>query len=480
MADGSVRNRQNKFLAKINSLLAGKRNLRANLNESVKNYGEKNNKFLEFIGSVLILLGLVDAFSREINDFFAKGKKYEPKLKQILVDCFQSNIACNLDDVFRSNEVYNPANPNNIPYFKTRIDKLDFFGLFKSNPNSVSGNYLYGSPSQNTLDRTIKTAIDSGNLQNWRQILLIELDPADNNVLNFYIDGQYFNRPVNALIMDLVNNINLIPQVGMLSSVMNNLYGSVSYSLQPTRIDPLSMFNIMKLNQYIEKILDGGEDIVIDESFFEFTNEEIFTMEQLSQNISKNFLQITSCNNAESVITSDDLFPILNEILSATTFNEQISVIEAGMTKLEIIASKNVLRIDLPKFKIEFFFNIFKQLINSIIQLVYSPQFLTIMFIYFKLANPSSTNPVTYTDFKDFLKKTRNILICIVNKIFLYLLIVIVIPIIIKRLVTDANREKVERAAEKYELYKEQYLAITGTLDAIKATQFLRDLASSV
>lgn len=480
MADGSVRNRQNKFLARINSLLAGKRNLKANLNESVKNFGEKNNKFLEFIGSVLILLGLVDAFSREINDFFAKGKKYEPKLKQILVDCFQSNIACNLDDVFRSNEVYNPANPNNIPYFKTRIDKLDFFGLFKVNPNSVSGGFLYGTSSQNTLDRTIKTAIDSGNLQNWRQILLVELDPADNNVLNFYVDSLYLNRPVNALIMDLVNNINLIPQVGMLSSVMNNLYGSVSYSLQPTRIDPLSMFNIMKLNQYIEKILDGGEDIVIDESFFEFTNEEIFTMEQLSQNISKNFLQITSCNNAESVITSDDLFPILNEILSASTFNEQISVIEAGMTKLEIIASKNVLRIDLPKFKIEFFFNIFKQLINSIIQLVYSPQFLTIMFIYFKLANPSSTNPVTYTDFKDFLKKTRNILICIVNKIFLYLLIVIVIPIIIKRLVTDANREKVERAAEKYELYKEQYLAITGTLDAIKATQFLRDLASSV
>lgn len=480
MADNSVRNFFNKILSKINSLEAGKRTLVPNLNFSIKDFGEKNNKFFGFIGGIVNILGLIDPFIKEINNFLAKGKLYEPKIKQILIDCFNANIACNLDDVFQSNDVYNPANPNNTPYFKIRIDKLDFFGLFKINPNTVTGNYMYGIPTQNTLDRAIKSAIDSGNLENWRQILLIELDPTDKNILNFYVNNRYLNQPVNSLILDLVSNIDLIPQVGLLSNVINNLYGSVSASIQPTRIDPLTMFNFMKLNQYITKILDGGDDIVIDESFFEFTNEEIFTMEQLSQNLSKNFLQITSCNNAESVLTSDDLFPILDEILSATTFNEQITVITAGMTKLETIASKNVLRIDLPKFKIEFFFNIFKQLTASILQLVYSPQFLTIMFIYFKLANPSSTNPVTYTDFKDFLKKTKNIFLCIVNAIFLYLLVVILIPIIIRRLVTDANREKIARASEKYELYKEQYLSITGSLDLIKSAQLLRQLASSV
>jgi len=480
MGDRSKRNFFRKIEAKINAQTAAVRNLNPNLNIGVKNYGEKNAKFFEFIGNVVIILGLVDSFTNEINNFLAKGKKYEPKIKQILVDCFQSNIACNLDDVFQPNEVYNPANPNNTPYFKIRIDRLDFFGLFKLNPNSTAGTYLYGTTTQNSLDRSIKNAIDTGNLQNWRQILLIELDPTDNNVLNFYVDIRYANKPVNALILDLVNTISLIPNIGLLSGVMNNIYGSVSYSFQPTKIDPFSLLNMQKLNQYIEKILDGGEDIVIDNSFFEFSNEELFSIEQLSQNLSNNFLQITSCNNAESVVTSDDLFPILNEILSATTFNEQIDVVTAGMTKLEIIASRNVLRIDLPKFKIEFFFNVFKQILNHLIQLVYSPQFLTVMFIYFKLANPSSTNPIAYTDFKDFLRKTKNILLCIVRSIFKFLLVVIIIPIIIRRLVSDANKEKVQRAIEKYELYKEQYLSITGTLDAIKATELLRELASSV
>jgi len=480
MADNTKPKVFTRIKAKINALQAGKRNLKTKLDNKVKNYGEKKAKFLEFIGDVVVILGLIDSFSKEINDFLGKGKKYEPKMKQILIDCFQSNIACNMDDTFQPNEVYIPGNPNNTPYFKIRIDKLDFFSLFKLDPNSLAGNYMYGAPTQNTLDRSIKTAIDTGVLQNWRQILLIELDPTDNNVLNFYVDDRYLNKPVNALIIDLVNAINFIPNVGMLSGIMNNIYGSVGAAYQPTKIDPLSIFNVQKLNQYIEKILDGGEDIEIDESFFEFTNEELFNIEQLSQNLSNNFLQITSCNNAESVITSDDLFPILNEILSATTFNEQISVIEAGMSKLEIIASKNVSRIDLPKFKIEFFFNIFKQMINYLVQLVYSPQFLTIMFIYFKLANPSSTNPIAFTDFKDFLKKTKNILVCIVTSIFKFLLVVILIPIIINKLVSDANQEKAERLIETYELYKEQYLSITGTLETIKSLDLLRQMTSAI
>jgi len=480
MADNSTAKFFTKIEAKINALEAGKRNLKTKLDNNVKKYGEKKAKFLEFIGDIVVILGLVDSFSKEINNFLAKGKKYEPKIKQILIDCFQSNIACNMDDIFQPNEVYIPGNPNNTPYFKMRIDKLDFFGLFKLSPNSLAGNYMYGAPTQNTLDRSIKTAIDTGVLQNWRQILLVELDPTDKNVLNFYVDNRYVNKPVNALIIDLVNAINLIPKIGMLSGVMNNIYGSVGTAYEPTKIDPLSIFNVQKLNQYIEKILDGGEDIVIDNSFFEFTNEELFNIEQISQNLSNNFLQIISCNNAESVITSEDLFPILNEILSATTFNQEINVIEAGMTKLEIIASKNVHRIDLPKFKIEFFFNVFKQMINYLVQLVYSPQFLTIMFIYFKLANPSSTNPVAFTDFKDFLKKTKNILVCIVTSIFKFLLVVILIPIIINRLVSDANKEKAERLIETYELYKEQYLSITGTLEAIKSLDLIRQMASSL
>ena len=480
MADNKTTNFFTKIEAKINALEAGKRNLKTKLDNKVKDYGDKKAKFLEFIGNIVIILGVVDSFSQEINNFLAKGKKYEPKIKQLLIDCFQSNIACNMDDIFTTNEVYIPGNPNNTPYFKIRIDKLDFFGLFKLDSNSLAGNYMYGSPTQNTLDRSIKTAIDTRVLQNWRQILLVELDSTDNNVLNFYVDSRYLNKPVNALIIDLVNAINLIPKIGMLSGIMNNIYGSVGTAYQPVKIDPLSIFNVQKLNQYIEKILDGGEDIIIDNSFFEFTNEELFNIEQLSQNLSNNFLQIKSCNNAESVITSEDLFPILNEILSATTFNQEIAVIEAGMSKLEIIASKNVHRIDLPKFKIEFFFNIFKQMVNYLTQLVYSPQFLTIMFIYFKLANPSSTDPVPFTDFKDFLKKTKNILVCIVTSIFKFLLVVILIPIIINRLVSDANREKVERLIETYELYKEQYLSITGTLEAIKSLDLIRQMASSL
>lgn len=482
MADRKERKFFTKINAKVNALQAGKRNLKTKLNDKVKDYGDKKTKFLEFIGELVAVLGLVDNFTKEINNFLGKGKKYEPKIKKILIDCFNSNIACNLDDIFQSNDVYDPTDPFNPlnPYFKIRIDRLDFFGIFKVDPNTVGGNYLYGTLTENTLDRSIKNAIDTNTPQVWRNSLRIELDPTDPNILNFYIDKSYKFKPVNSLVIDLVNQINLIPKIGLLSGVINNMYGSMSFAYQPTKIDPLSIFNVQKLNQYIQKIIDNGEDLEIDNSFFEFTNEELFNIEQLSQNLSNNFLQIKSCNNAESVVSSEDLFPILDELLSATTFNQEISIIEAGVTKLEIIASKNVHRIDLPKFRFEFFTEMFKQLINSLTQLVYSPRFLTIMFIYFKLANPSSTSPILFTDFKDFLKKTKNILMCIVMSIFKFLLIVIIMPIIINQLISDANKEKAERLIESYSLYKEQYLAIKGKLELIKSLEIVSQMASSL
>ena len=480
MADDSKPNIFRRIQAKINALQVGRRNARAKLNKRKEEFGEKKAKLLNFISEVLITLGLVDNFIRQINDFFAKGQKYDSKFKQILIDCFNANIACNLDDIFQLNEVYTGA--GSTPYFKMKISRLDFFGLFKLNPDTVLGYYLYGLPSENRLDRVIKTAIDKNIIQNWKNILYIELDPTDNTVLNFYVNGIYVNKPVNALITDLVNQINLIPKIGLLGSVMDNLYGSMGVGYQPTKIDVRSLFNKQMLTQYIEKVLDGGDDIVIDDSFFDFTNEEIANIEMLTQNISNNFLQITSCNNAESVILPNDLYPILNQLVSAGTYNEQIEIITAGMTTLENVASRNVLRVDIPKFKIEFFFNIFNQIIASLVQMVYSPQFLTLMMFYFKLANtnPGQPEPIAFTDFKDFLKKTRNIMRCIIISFFIIILVWIVIPIIIKRLIGDANRERLDRNMEKYQLYKDQYLALTNLLEKIKSAQLLQELASSV
>jgi hypothetical protein len=471
-----------KIKERINALFASRRNADEKLDKKKKQYNDFKTKFLEFLFDLLLILGLVEVFVRDINDFLSKGKKYEPKFKKTLIDCFNANIACNLDDVIKPNQAYDPSlNPGANPYFIINVSKLDFFGLLKIDPNSTGGNIFYGSPSDNTLNRAIKTAIDSGQRQNWSDILWIEYDPNTNYVL-FYVNYSYRNKPVNALVTDLVNKIDLIPNFSMLLNLFDNMYGSFSYSIQPTRIDPLSLINRNTLNKYIEKILDGGEDLLIDDSFFNFGNEELFDIERISLNQSKNFLEIKSCNNAESVVTPNDLYPILEQIISAGTFNERVQIIEAGMSTLETVAARNVTRLDLPKFKVEFYFNIFKEIINTLVTFVYSPQFLTIMMIYFKLANsnPNSQEPLDYEDMKDFLKKTRNILVCIVWSYFKLLLLLIIVPIILKKLITEANKERYERNKEKYELFVAQYLALRGLLDIVKNNELLRQITSAV
>ena len=95
------------------------------------------------------------------------------------------------------------------------------------------------------------------------------------------------------------------------------------------------------------------------------------------------------------------------------------------MSTLELVASKNVSRIDLPKFKIEYYLNMFKQLTSTLTGFVYSPQFIILMMIYFRLADPTTAGntPIAYEDFKDFLKKTRNIM----NELF-YLIVYFIHP----------------------------------------------------
>lgn len=470
-----------------NSLVAARRNNEEKLNKKKKDFNDKKTKFLNFLQDLIVTIGATDLVIDAINTFFTKGEKYDSKFKQILIECFNSNIACNLDQIIRPTEVYDSSIPNinpNNPYFKFKINKIDFFGQLKINPNTSTGTVLYGTYNENSLNRVIKSAIDNPSTTpvNWNGILGVRLDPADNTVLEFFVDINYSNKPVSTLVNDMVNKMTLIPKIGSMFNVFNNLYGSFYPSIQPQKIDPLSLINRIKLNTYVEKILDGGDDLIIDESFFTFSNEEMVDIEKITQNISDNFLEILSCNNAESVISYNDIYPILDDMLSAATYNEMVDVQLAGISKLEIIGSKNVSRLDFPKFKIEFYFNILKELPKTLVGLVHTPQFLTLMLIYFKLANtnPGNPEPITYTDFKDFLKKNRNILLCMTRSIFLYLMILIVIPMIIKKLMEEINKEKIERSKEKYELYVQQYLALKGTLALIKESQLLRQLVSSV
>jgi hypothetical protein len=471
----------NKIKSKINALLSARRNSQAKLDKKKNQSNDFKTKFLEFLLEIILLLGIFTDFIRKINDFLGKGKKYEPKLKRTLIECLNANIACNLDDTFKASDLY----PNT--YFSLPVSKLDFFGLLKMDPNSRSGKIFYGNTGNITLNKTIKDAINSPNTPKlWDNTLYVTYDntigSATYNHIKFGIINTYLDKPVNALVTNLVNKIDLIPNFSMLLNLFDNIYGSFSFSVKPNKIDPYSLFNRLALNKIIERVLDGGEDLTINDSFFSFSNEDLFDIERSGQNLTNNFLEIVSCNNAESVILPNELYPILEQIVSAGTFNEQTQIIEAGMSTLQLLASKNVTVLNLPKFQIEFHINIFKQLTNILVGYVYSPEFLTIMMIYFKLANtnPGSPEPIQYNDFIDFIKKTKNILKCIVWSYFKLLLLLIILPIIIRKLVTEANIERFERNREKYALYVEQYLALKGLLETVKSTKLLTEMVSAL
>ncbi len=461
----------NKIKSKINSLHASKRSTKSKLDNQKDKFNSKKAKILKFIGDILLMLGLMDTLISQINNFFAKGSKYEPVVKRTLIDCFHSNIACNLDNKFKPGDV----GPLNI-FFQIKISKIDFFNVLKINPNSSAGKMFFG-PIDRDINTAIKKALDTNIQVNWSNMLYFDIDPNDHNLLNVRVHENYVNNPISSLVNDIVNQITLIPDFRLLLGSFDNIFGSFSSSIDP-KPDINMLMNKSMLNKYVDKVLDGGEDLIIDNSFFSFTNDELVDLEKTTMNLTNNFLEIKSCNNAESVITPNQLFPVLQQLMSAGTYNEKIDIISAGMSTLTQFAGKNISNQDMPKFKIEFNFNLLDQLTKSLTNIVYQPQFLTIMFIYLRLANPGTGSPMLYDDFQDFLKKTRKILSCIVWSLFKLILITVVMPVIIKQLTKDNKVEMIERSLEKYLLYSEQLLALNGALTAVKNAKLIKELSS--
>jgi len=405
-------------------------------------FADAKNDLSGFLMQLLVTLGELESFINGIHKFIGKGKKYENLLKKYIFQCFKTHVACNVNDKMTSLEAQ---------FFTIPISAIDFFGILKL---KESNKMVFGE-KETDITSAIKHVINSGTPYVWQNLFEISYIPGSSPSIGIRIDAGYFNKPKIVFFSDMSEKIELLPNTRMLSTIIDNIFGSFSSSFN---MDIGILRSDAEFKKLVEKMMVGGDDIEIDDSFFSFNNEELKSIEDDLIKKTTGIVKMVSCNNIGVSMSSGDIESLFLPLLSAGTYNEKIDVITRGFNEIENIISTKIPGNNRLKFKIDFNTSIFKELIFAFVKAVFSPGFLISLMLYFRLASKSLPSG---GDIKEFLKQIKNIFQCIVKIIIKTLITTILIPIIIKEIKQRSLIEKGNRVKEKLLNYASQIQSLT-------------------
>ena len=379
-----------------------------------------------------LLAEIVDILTYEMNNIEKEAKKNIKKILKGVVNCG-----------------INPSIPSFLlPTGSGLIfeaKEIDFFDLFKVDPNSTEGQLLYSNTATPlTSSQDFNTFLcgviqADGTTFTWKGIFTITFNSLSdgvrpNNTFTVRVTQTYINKKISDMNNDFIDSITLFDTATVLNKILDTLYGSVSIELKKTT---KQLQVEAQINDIIDRIADA-DDKIIDDSFFHFTNEELYSQEINADNRRNGILPLETSLETPVSVPMEFLISATTQINSASTLIEKKSVVTSN---LENIADQNAASAqnssDKMTLKVNFIQNIIKNISKAITNAVISPKIVLIFLINFKIV---SGIVATYSNPIDFIKKNKNLFNDLVKG---------VAEQIIKRLLELALKEITRLAAAK-------------------------------
>lgn len=198
-------------------------------------------------------------------------------IKEGIVEAIKSGLLCGTDFTI----------PNPAPTVTLPINRLDLTGMMKIDPNGPGG-LLFGDPSRDFNRFLLDIVSNSGN-GTWTDSsgeplldvssdgLLITLTVSDNKVGTSFQD----------YIVSYINSVELFSLKNITANIMDFIFGSISQSLN---LSTETISDKLKMDASVDKIMDtdpNDPNLIIDDSFFEFTDDELLAIQQKSDDLSR-------------------------------------------------------------------------------------------------------------------------------------------------------------------------------------------------
>lgn len=336
--------------------------------------------------------------------------KIELQIKKALKKELKSLVSCGV----------NPTIPDfflhqNINSLSTGVNldlrKIDYMGIMLVDPNTTAGLLTYDDTTGgiNSTDfhtylfETIQldgTQTDWGTSTIGNDILSIEFNSVGtpNNSLNIKA-SEYYSNPINNkkltdLNNDYIDSINLFGSGLMINSLVDSLFGSISFELNKTKEQ---IQKEIEIEHIIECFLNTDESTIVDDSFFEFSNESIRIQEEEANNRGQGIKVLANCGNVASSVPVSTLSGITLSLMSATSVTDKSEIISNGINEIANNASNVVNDKNKITAKLNFIDGAIRKLMIKMGGIILSPKIITIFAVNHNIVYGTDlTNPINW------------------------------------------------------------------------------------
>lgn len=329
--------------------------------------------------------------------------------------------------------------------FPIPIKSIDFFELFKSNANSIGGNLQF---SNNSLNGFIGDRLQNNNTADWNGLFTIT---PENDKLTIKIEQ---SRTSTEFIRLFVNALSIVADKQTVVNLVDYLYGTISSYINKSEN---SIEQQEKLRIYNNKIISSNSDLItFDDSFYEFSNDELNTINNnvnlRSRGVQRNDLVCgyidtsISINILEEFYKSDNTTPQARYVSVTDTFNKltnSITINNNDVDKQSVINN--------------FFTELLKLIRDVIMSMILSPENVLLVETIKNLTNPQN---LTSNNLEGFVKNNKQFHQTMVNEVQSTILSLLY-PLIKKEIndIVSGSTDKIIK--EKVKLYLDSLSSLT-------------------
>lgn len=395
----------------------------------------------------------------------------EPKLKEILSEEIVKSIGCDQQQTYTPQDVY------------VKVKSTDLLGILKYDPQGEEGKVLYEKnpisiqDSPFSMNKELYDRIQSGNPysidagqlykgKSGQDLFDIQFVDFDNNGVTgpwWKVSLPNRNGGVNKVgefLVDYYSTIRVTETTNIMASIMESLTGVVSISANAGvgQVEDQTKFDLI-LQRILGLCFDNRSEIDvsgvaklaeldgIDDSFFEFTEIDLRTIQNRIDNIKNGVTEFEGCENVKIPIDTNSILSSLDNLrfVSGTDQVDLVNELTENLINQEIVDTVG-LDVDI---KTTVNFNFIKLISQGIVGSLLSPKSILPLHIMSKTLDNNVSNEVNSS--MDFAKKYPKFIIEVVSRvggIFVEELFNIIkrdIEILIQKVITDLVREKINK-----------------------------------
>jgi hypothetical protein len=387
--------------------------------------------------------------------------KFEKALKLTIKVVLRNLISCGL----------NPSIPD---FLKptgggvvVKVEKIDFFGQLKIDPNTPIGGLLYNDITPNLTESSDFNTFLYGVIQDknithtWQDILDIKFEDIGtgmnpNNCLVIKINENYLNKSLNQLNDDYVDSLTILDANKIVNSIIDILFGSISVKVNKTR---KQLEKEAEINDIIDRLANADINDEINDDYFTFTNSEVARQQEIANDRKNGIVKVKTSVEINTTMPIEELTSLNENYATTSNLVEKRTVLTDSLNSMaDNLASQIPNNQDKQTVKIGFISEVLKSLIKSIANILISPKIIIIFLINFKIiygVNYEFTNAV------DFIKKNRALFKAIFKEITQEI-VKLLMSYAMKEITRLAGDAAVVKKMEKIQNRKQQLLSLVG------------------